>query len=88
LILIEFTQAQFRFINAQSPSLLNNILSNISWFIASDALYYRYLLLLSELLCQQAITVDTFYHHVAASRENLDWQAVYLEPIDDFFRRQ
>jgi aminopeptidase N len=88
LILIEFTQAQFRFINAQSPALLNNILSNISWFIASDALYYRYLLLLSELLCQQAITVDTFYHHVAASRENLDWQAVYLEPIDDFFRRQ
>lgn len=88
MVMMEFTQANFRFIINESPALLTNILSNISWFIASDALYYRYLLLLSELLCHQAITVDVFYHHVESSRVNLEWQAVYVEPIKEFFRRQ
>lgn len=61
------------------------MLNSISWFIASESLYFRYVLLLSDLLCHRAITEEVFVNHLESARTNLDWQGKFMAPIVDFF---
>jgi aminopeptidase N len=82
---MEFIESKYDLIIAEAPNFLPSMLNTIANNVASETLYSRFMLLMAELLCRNAISSDIFTQHLNGARAHLEWQSVNMHAIKEFF---
>lgn len=83
--ILDFTEEKFVNILALNSTLFNSILSSVAPQIGSERLFNRFTDVAKMILEKGGISQSDYNSYESRARGNLEWQELFMKPIEEFF---